>query len=120
VEFVANETRAAFFGQNPLSVLPRRIVADVAGVAALQIGYPIAALVSMECHNRSFQLPIITFTGRVGDLRARNLVIGLRSNPIDVDLLCLKRDHFHFPGHAGKLSCPRAILRPVGRILSTG
>jgi hypothetical protein len=54
VELCAYELRSPLFAIHPRTVLPRRIVAHVARVAALEIGHPVTLLVPMESDDRTF------------------------------------------------------------------
>ena len=51
---MADVVQAAFGGDDPRAVGPRRIVADVLVVAAFQFGYPIAVLVLMKPDDFAF------------------------------------------------------------------
>jgi hypothetical protein len=52
VKFVTDEAQSPFFGHDPFSINPRRSMADVARVAALQVSDP----VRVKRHDRSFQV----------------------------------------------------------------
>ncbi len=45
---------AAFFGEDPGPDCPRRVVPHVAGVAALEVGYPVAAFVLVKTNDAPF------------------------------------------------------------------
>ena len=52
----ADELRAALGGQHPEPVLPGRIVANVTGVAAFEIGYPMLLVILVESDDSAFHL----------------------------------------------------------------
>ena len=54
-QLAAKVGRAALRSNHPRPVLPRRIVADMLGVAALEVGDPIAVLVLMKGNNSALR-----------------------------------------------------------------
>jgi hypothetical protein len=55
MEFVPKEARTAFFGQDPLSIAPWWVVADMACVATFQVRHPISVLVLVKSYDRAFE-----------------------------------------------------------------
>jgi hypothetical protein len=54
LKLVSKKTRAAFFRNDPRTVCPRRIVANVLRVPAFQFGDPLTLLVLAEADNSAF------------------------------------------------------------------
>jgi hypothetical protein len=49
---------AAFGSDDPRTVGPRRVVADMLRVPALEIGYPVAKIILMETHDLAGRGPV--------------------------------------------------------------
>jgi len=57
IELCAQKAGSALLGLHPGPVLPRRVMANVPRVAALQIGNPVTFFVAMKSDNGAFHSP---------------------------------------------------------------
>ncbi len=53
IQLFAKKLRSTFVGQNPRTVLPGRIVTDVASVPAIKIRNPMVLVVFMKARNQT-------------------------------------------------------------------